>query len=647
MAADPATDHGSAFVFAKSPVDELDDPSLTDASDVDASLTGCKLGNLTSSTDLTGSYANTSLTPSPRATPPYTSLRSVDQKAVDEATAYYHLNRSKEYLNLLGFPGVMNFSVGVNAADVFAGDNAFYSSFEKSIHFGTGGVDDAQDPDIVYHELGHAIQDDQIPGFGGGPAGALGEGFGDYWGAELTDDAATTALGEACWAAWDFAGFGVGPGCLRRVDGTKLYPPDLTGEGHADGEIWSAAVWRLRTALGGGVADPLVIKSHTFLQPDAGFQDAADALQSADVALYGGAHAAAIDAALAGGWIPQTGTPASSAGLTSTVPFSCGPAHPYDNDVRLECTHTIPGATRLRVHFSSFETEDQFDVVSIGDGGRQVQTLSGTPFGASGEGFSLAVRGDTIVVRFWSDSSVTANGFEIDHIDYTTSPNSPPQANADAYTQFGSDTALSVAAPGVLANDHDDDGDTLTATKVSNPSHGSVTLNSDGSFTYQPNEDYVGPDSFTYKASDGTADSNAATVTITVGAGCNGRQATITGTSASNNLKGTNGDDVIAGLGGNDAIQGGSGLDTICGGTGSDTLRGDNGNDALFGGAGNDTLRGDNGNDALFGGAGADVLRGDAGNDGLVGGTGTPDSCQGDTGTDTADTSCETIIGVP
>ena len=50
-----------------------------------------------------------------------------------------------------------------------------------------GGVDDAQDPDIVYHELGHAIQDDQIPGFGQpsfsslGDPGALGEGFGDYW----------------------------------------------------------------------------------------------------------------------------------------------------------------------------------------------------------------------------------------------------------------------------------------------------------------------------------------------------------------------------------------------------------------------------------------------------------------------------------
>ena len=651
--ADPSTDNSAAFVFVKSPVDALDDPDLRDADNVDAVLTGCKLGNLTSSLTLNGTYANTSLTSAPRATPPYTSLRSTNERAVDEANAYYHANRSKEYLNQLGFPGVMNFSIGLNAADASVGDNAFYSAGEKSVRFGTGGVDAAQDPDIVYHELGHAIQDDEVPGFGNGvETGALGEGFGDFWASALTDDAATTAMGAACFAAWDATSYfpytgAPGSGCARRVDGTKLYPVDLTGEVHADGEIWSAALWRLRTALGGAVVDPLVIKSHTFLQPDAGFQDAADALQSADVALYGGAHAAAIDAALEAGGIPQTGTPASSAGLTSSVPFTCGSAHPYANDTRLVCTQTIPGATRLRVHFSSFETEDQFDVVSIGDGPRQVQTLSGTPFGSSGDGFSLAVRGDTIVVRFLSDSSVTANGFEIDRIEYTTSSNTPPQATGDAYTQFGSDTALSVAAPGVLANDHDDDGDTLTATKVSGASHGSVTLNSDGSFTYEPNEDYVGPDSFTYKVNDGTADSGTATVTITVAAGCNGRRATITGTGANNNLKGTNGDDVIVGLGGNDTVAGGSGFDTICGGIGNDSLRGDNGNDTLFGGSGNDTLRGDNGNDALFGGAGADALRGDAGNDALVGGTGTPDSCQGDTGTDIADTSCETISGVP
>src|SRR5205085_423177 len=88
--------------------------------------------------------------------------------------------------------------------------------------------------------------------------------------------------------------------------------------------------------------------------------------------------------------------------------------------------------------------------------------------------------------------------------------NDAPVAVADSYST-NEDTALTVAAPGVLGNDTDVDNDPLTAAVVSNPAHGSLTLNADGSFTYTPNLNYNGPDSFTYKANDGTVDSNTAT----------------------------------------------------------------------------------------------------------------------------------------
>ena len=651
--ADPATDGDAALVFTRSPVDAFDDPSLRDTSDVDAALVGCKLENLTSPTDLTGTYVNTSPTAAPRATPPYTSLRSGNQRAVDEVTAYYAVNRSKEYLNLLGFPSVMNFSIGVDAAAPVLGDNSQYVPGTRQLEFGTGGVDDAQDPDVVYHEVMHAIQDDQIPGFGTSEeAGALGEGTADFWASALTDDAATTAMGAACFAAWDAVTFNPyagspSTGCVRRVDGDKTYPGDLDFEVHDDGEIYSAALWRLRAALGGDVIDRLVIKSHTFLQPDAGFLDAADALHSADIALYGGAHAAAIDTAMAAGGIPRTGPAASSVGLTASAPFNCETAHPYVNGAFVDCRYTQPGARRLRVHFASFATEEGADIALVSDGNyRQVQTLSGTPFAPAAGGSSAAVKGDTIVVRFKADPSIAADGFTIDRVEYTSS-NTAPVANNDAYGHYGSDTALSVAAPGVLGNDNDPDDDALTATKVSNPRHGSITLRTDGSFTYLANEDYVGNDSFTYKVNDGTANSNTATVTITVGAGCNGLRATIVGTSASNKLSGTGGNDVIAGLGGGDTILAASGDDTICGGTGNDTINVGAGDDYVDGGAGNDTLRGDAGSDRLFGGAGADVLNGGDGNDILSGGSGAPDICRGDADIDSVGTGCETISGVP
>ena len=70
----------------------------------------------------------------------------------------------------------------------------------------------------------------------------------------------------------------------------------------------------------------------------------------------------------------------------------------------------------------------------------------------------------------------------------------------------------------MLGNDTDVDGNPLTAAVVTPPTHGTLTLNANGSFTYTPALNYNGPDSFTYKANDGTADSNTATVTITVAA---------------------------------------------------------------------------------------------------------------------------------
>jgi len=93
--------------------------------------------------------------------------------------------------------------------------------------------------------------------------------------------------------------------------------------------------------------------------------------------------------------------------------------------------------------------------------------------------------------------------------------NLPPAAVNDSYGT-AVNKVLNQPAPGVLANDSDPEGATLTAQLVSGTSHGTLTLNSNGSFAYTPLANYVGSDSFTYRASDGTTNSNIATVTVTV-----------------------------------------------------------------------------------------------------------------------------------
>jgi hypothetical protein len=94
-------------------------------------------------------------------------------------------------------------------------------------------------------------------------------------------------------------------------------------------------------------------------------------------------------------------------------------------------------------------------------------------------------------------------------------PEGPPIANDDSYKvdAFGT---LEVASPGVLGNDSDPDAQPLFAGNLSEPDHGSLSFNPDGSFTYAPEPGYVGTDSFSYRASAGLDESNEATVAITV-----------------------------------------------------------------------------------------------------------------------------------
>jgi VCBS repeat-containing protein len=95
--------------------------------------------------------------------------------------------------------------------------------------------------------------------------------------------------------------------------------------------------------------------------------------------------------------------------------------------------------------------------------------------------------------------------------------NDGPVAVGDAYSHSEDNTLSVPRSSGVLRNDQDPEGDPLTVTLVNGPVNGSLSaFNSDGSFTYRPNPDFNGIDTFTYRANDGVSDSNLATVTVTV-----------------------------------------------------------------------------------------------------------------------------------
>jgi hypothetical protein len=130
-----------------------------------------------------------------------------------------------------------------------------------------------------------------------------------------------------------------------------------------------------------------------------------------------------------------------------------------------------------------------------------VATFSNLSLDKGGNGYTLTALASQLV-------GATSTAFNVG--------NRAPTAGNDSYTT-NEDTPLAVPAPGVLANDNDPDQDPITAVLATGPLHAATfVLNSDGSFNYTPVANYNGPDAFTYVANDGSTNSTAATVSITV-----------------------------------------------------------------------------------------------------------------------------------
>ncbi len=191
--------------------------------------------------------------------------------------------------------------------------------------------------------------------------------------------------------------------------------------------------------------------------------------------------------------------------------------------------HNVIGPNGVPAHVPA--TGDQVDVTTaqvnlapLANNGGTVPTHALNPGSVAidqgnSDGLATDERGsprpcdDPLIANATGGDGADVGAFEI--LGTCSAPNDPPVAVADSYN-MNQDTTLNVAAPGVLANDSDSNGDSLTATLVSDVSNGTLVLNADGSFTYEPVPGFIGDDTFTYNASDGTDDSNTVTVTIHV-----------------------------------------------------------------------------------------------------------------------------------
>jgi Fungalysin metallopeptidase (M36) len=279
-----------AQVFFPNPVQTLRNESLTDQKDANypalaAAYRRATLTDLDGSGTLTGTYAKVeSQTGKPARDAGSGFIYTRDEDQFEQVMGYYWVTQAQRYIQSLGFGSTLppvNKRQQLLRIDQFGGDNSFYRNGTKklTITLGKGGVDDAEDGEVIVHEYGHAVQDDQVPGFGSTlEAGSIGEAFGDYL-AVTVSSAVTrdTSFQEPCVADWDSTSYTPGPiHCLRRLDGTKHYPEDVKGEVHADGELWSAALWRARRLIRNPtLTDKVIIAAQFGFKPNTTFRAAA------------------------------------------------------------------------------------------------------------------------------------------------------------------------------------------------------------------------------------------------------------------------------------------------------------------------------------------------------------------------------------
>jgi len=209
-----------------------------------------------------------------------------NQDGFEAVNAFYHLDKSLRYINeTLGITCRPSLNSGVLQFDpsgLSGSDNSHYLPSTDQIAFGEGGVDDAEDADVLLHEFGHGIHDWMTNGNSSSSQG-LGEGSGDYWAQSYsrslnqwlpTDDAYHFVF------SWD--------GHNNYWDGrvtnyAATYPGGLVNDIHTDGQIWASALMQIWDALGRTKTDKAFLNGLALTNASSTQQSAAVAFRQAAI----------------------------------------------------------------------------------------------------------------------------------------------------------------------------------------------------------------------------------------------------------------------------------------------------------------------------------------------------------------------------
>ena len=287
---------GTGQVFMVNPVQSSGDQDLTDQKDSATAVpqsdyVTMALRNLDGSGYLRGKWATIRTNTGAAAySTSNTFIFGRDDDRFEQVMSYFWVNQAQEYLQSLGFGSSLR-PVNMHSQDLrinqYGIDNSYQTDKQDFIRLGKGGVDDAEDAEVIVHEYGHAVHASQVPGYGTSlDAGSIGESFADYFAVTVGLDAAKqngwpVNAEEACPMDWDAVSYTTAPHCIRRFD-RNLTLEQRRNQVHFDGQIWSQALWEIRKGyetLGFDTRDwdTTLVDSQFDYAADTSFSDAARA----------------------------------------------------------------------------------------------------------------------------------------------------------------------------------------------------------------------------------------------------------------------------------------------------------------------------------------------------------------------------------
>lgn len=371
---------GTGNVFDADPLSsagaQYNDPGFTDGADADTPqldgelqskpLLDITFNGLTH--ELDGPYASIVDVESPFRglfeQPSDTYAYTRTQDAFEAANTYFFIDTYMRYINeTLGVPltpfqysGGVHFDPhGFNGAD-----NSHYLGSTGTVTFGEGGVDDAEDSDVVVHELGHGIHDWLTSG-GLSQVNGLSEGFGDFCAASYS-----RSLGQ--WSEtdpeyyWVFNWDGHNPFWPgRRTNYPNTYPGGLVGQVHSDGQIWSTCLMAIWDEIGREAIDKAVFVGLSMTNGGTNQQDAANAVVQAALNMsYTDEQIAAMVARFtATGYMINVIGVDDAAGAPSAIRLLGASPNPFNPLTRISFEMPAAGHVRLDVFNASGQHVDR------------------------------------------------------------------------------------------------------------------------------------------------------------------------------------------------------------------------------------------------------------------------------------------------